>query len=37
MKQLRSDESGFIPMLITVILIVLVGIFFVYTRVQNAQ
>lgn len=37
MKQLNNDQSGFIPLLITVILIVLAGIFLVYTRVLHAQ
>jgi hypothetical protein len=39
MKRLRlkNDESGFIPLLLTILLIVLAGIVFVYLRVQAAN
>lgn len=31
------NESGFIPLLITIFLIVLIGVYFVYSRVTQAN
>jgi uncharacterized membrane protein YecN with MAPEG domain len=39
MKRLRlhSNEAGFIPMLLSILFIVVVGIIFIYLRVLHAQ
>jgi hypothetical protein len=39
MKRLRSqsDEAGFIPMLLSILFVVVVGIIFIYLRVKQAQ
>jgi hypothetical protein len=39
MKRLRlkNDESGFIPLLLSILFIVLAGIVFVFIRVQQAN
>ncbi len=37
MKRQKLDQSGFIPLLLTVLFIVAVGIYMVYTRVLHAQ
>jgi len=37
MKKLRADETGFIPLLLTVLAIVVVIIVVVYFRVEHAQ
>jgi len=37
MKPKSLDQSGFVPMLVTILLIVAAIIFFVYTRVLHAQ
>jgi hypothetical protein len=36
MKQLRKNQNGFIPMMLTIIFIVIAGIVFVYLRVLKA-
>ncbi len=37
MTELRRNQQGFIPMLLTIIFMVLVGIFMVYVRVRHAH
>jgi len=37
MKPKQLDQAGFIPLLITILLIVAAIIYFVYTRVLHAQ
>ena len=37
MKIRRSDERGFVTMIVVLILILAVAVFFAYTRVQSAQ
>jgi hypothetical protein len=36
MKNLRQNQKGFIPLLLTIIFIVIAGIVFVYLRVLKA-
>jgi cell division protein FtsL len=37
MKKLTPNEQGFIPMMITIVVIVVAVIYFVYTRVLHAN
>jgi hypothetical protein len=37
LARLRDNQSGFIPMLLFVLAIVVAGIVFIYLRVKNAQ
>lgn len=37
MKKLSSNQSGFIPMMISILLIVLAVIYFAYIRVKHAN
>jgi hypothetical protein len=39
MKRLRlsDNEAGFIPLLLTILFVVIIGLVFVYLRVQNAN
>lgn len=37
MKKLSSNQSGFIPMLISILLIVVAVIYIAYIRVKHAQ
>lgn len=37
MQRRQLNESGFIPLLLTMLFVVLVIIYFVYTRVHHAQ
>lgn len=36
MKKLTVNESGFIPMLLTILFVIVAVIYFVYTRVAHA-
>jgi hypothetical protein len=37
MKRARLNQSGFLPLLVVVLVVVLTGIYLVYTRVLHAQ
>lgn len=37
MKKLTRDQNGFIPMMLTLLIILVAVIVFVYIRVKNAQ
>jgi hypothetical protein len=37
MKKLKSDEQGFIPMIIALVLLILIAVVIAYLRVKKAQ